>query len=366
VAAERPDPVQPEVHGHGESDRDGLGERLGEAARLDEQRQQPGLHGEPQQRDREEAWALAAFGAAAGGEGPVPVPQEVVRDGHEEAEHGGREVVHAREVGDGEHGEVDDPARRADRAEPHELEPDAAGLGVWLVLPTYDEAENLEALLAAVLPQLAATGHPHRVLVVDDGSPDGTGDIAERLAAHDPAIAVLRRTAREGLGPAYIAGFRFALAHGASHVVAMDADFSHDPADVPRLVAATAGAGVVLGSRYVPQGHTVGWPLARRVISRAGCLYARSLLDMDVNDLTSGFRCYRRGALEAIDLSAIRARGYAFQIEMAYRAARAGFRIEEVPITFRERVAGRSKMTPRIALEAAWRVPALRIAARGA
>jgi len=238
--------------------------------------------------------------------------------------------------------------------------------GVWLVLPTYDEAENLEPLLAAVLPRLAATGHPHRVLVVDDGSADGTGHLAEAIAAREPAVAVLHRPRPAGIGPAYLAGFRAALAGGASLVLAMDADFSHDPADLPRLVAAAGSADLVLGSRYVPHGRTVGWPLARRVVSRAGCLYARAVLGVGVDDLTSGFRCYRRAVLEAIDLSAIRARGYAFQIEMAYGAARAGFRIEEVPITFRERVAGRSKMTPRIALEAAWRVPALRIAARGA
>ena len=202
-----------------------------------------------------------------------------------------------------------------------------------------------------------------RVLVIDDGSPDGTGEIADRLAAERSWMSVLHRPAKEGIGPAYVAGFRWALAEGAELVLEMDCDFSHDPADVPRLIEATADADLVLGSRYAPGGGTANWGLARRVVSRGGCLYAQAILGLRVRDLTGGFKCFRRAALEAIDLGALSAHGYAFQIETTYRIARAGLRVHEVPITFVERRAGASKMTGSIVAEAMWRVPLLRLRA---
>jgi dolichol-phosphate mannosyltransferase len=233
----------------------------------------------------------------------------------------------------------------------------------WLVLPTYDEAENLEPFLAAVLPKLPDDA---RVLVVDDNSPDGTGRIADRLAADEERIEVLHRTEKEGLGPAYIAGFRRALAEGAGLVLEMDADFSHDPAYLPRLLDAAGRADLVIGSRYVEGGGVSNWGAVRRGISRGGSTYARLVLGVDVRDLTGGFKCFRREVLEAIDLDAVDARGYAFQIEMTYRALRAGFRVAEVPIVFRDRQAGSSKMDGSIVLEAIWRVPRLRFGRRGA
>lgn len=231
----------------------------------------------------------------------------------------------------------------------------------WLVLPTYDEAENLEPFLAAVLPKLPADA---RVLVVDDNSPDGTGEIADRLAAGDERIEVLHRTAKEGLGPAYIAGFRKALAEGAGLVLEMDADFSHDPAYLPRLLEAAKRADLVIGSRYVEGGGVSNWGAVRRGISRGGSTYARFVLGVRVRDLTGGFKCFRREVLEAIDLDSVDARGYAFQIEMTYRALQAGFRVAEVPIVFRDRQAGSSKMDGSIVLEAIWRVPRLRFGRR--
>jgi dolichol-phosphate mannosyltransferase len=198
---------------------------------------------------------------------------------------------------------------------------------------------------------------------VDDGSPDGTGEIADRLAAELPWVSVLHRETKEGLGPAYVAGFRRALADGAELVLEMDCDFSHDPADVPRLIAAAADADLVLGSRYAPGGGTANWGLARRVVSRGGCLYAQVVLGLRVRDLTGGFKCFRRATLEAIDLDALSAHGYAFQIETTYRVKRAGLRVQEVPITFVERRAGASKMTGSIVAEAIWRVPLLRLRA---
>jgi dolichol-phosphate mannosyltransferase len=224
-------------------------------------------------------------------------------------------------------------------------------------LPTYNERENLEPMVAALLERL---GPDDRVLVIDDNSPDGTGEIADRLAAEQPRVAVLHRSAKEGLGPAYLAGFRRALADGAELVLEMDCDFSHDPGDVPRLIAAARDADLVLGSRYAPGGQIENWGPVRRFVSRAGSLYAQVLLAAPVRDLTGGFKCYRRGVLERIDLSAVSSRGYAFQIETTYRALRAGFRVVEVPITFAERKAGTSKMSPAIATEAIWRVPSLR------
>ena len=233
----------------------------------------------------------------------------------------------------------------------------------WLILPTYDEAENIERIVRAALAELARTGE-HKILVGDDGSPDGTGVIADRLATEHPEVEVLHRTAKEGLGRAYIAGFEHALARGADLVMEMDSDFSHDPADIPRLIEAAADADLVLGSRYVRGGGVVDWGPGRRALSRGGCLYAQAMLRVPVRDLTGGFKCIRRRVLEQLDLTSLHAAGYVFQVEVTYRALRAGFRVEEVPIVFRERQVGESKMTGRIALEATWRVPALRFRGR--
>jgi dolichol-phosphate mannosyltransferase len=230
-----------------------------------------------------------------------------------------------------------------------------------LCLPTYDERENLEAMIVALGEVLDTSSD--RVLVIDDGSPDGTGEIADRLAAELPWVSVLHRETKEGIGPAYVAGFRHALAGDAELVLEMDCDFSHDPADVPRLIAATEAADLVLGSRYAPGGGTANWGLLRRIVSRGGCLYAQAILGLRVRDLTGGFKCFRREALEAIDLDALSAHGYAFQIETTYRVKRAGLRVQEVPITFVERRAGNSKMTGSIVAEAIWRVPLLRLRA---
>jgi len=230
-------------------------------------------------------------------------------------------------------------------------------------LPTYNERENLERMIRALGRVFAEAGLDGRVLVIDDGSPDGTGEIADRLAAELPFVSVLHRERKEGLGPAYLAGFRQALADGADLVMEIDCDFSHDPADVPRLVAATAAADLVLGSRYVAGGGTRNWGLLRRAISRFGSLYAQLLLGLPVRDLTGGFKCYRRAVLETIRLERISSKGYAFQVETTYRAVRAGLRVAEVPIVFVDREAGGSKMSRQIALEAMWKVPALRLAA---
>jgi dolichol-phosphate mannosyltransferase len=236
----------------------------------------------------------------------------------------------------------------------------------WLILPTYDEAENIERIVAAALVQLAsAAPGGYRVLVVDDRSPDGTGRLADRLAAADPHVEVLHRTDRNGLGPAYLAGFRHALANGAQRIIEMDADFSHDPADIPRLLAAVdAGADLALGSRYVAGGAVADWGLLRRVLSRGGCTYARSVLGIGIRDLTGGFKCFRREVLESIDLDTVRSHGYAFQVELTYRALTHGFAVTEVPIVFRDRVLGRSKMSAVIALEAIWMLPQLRFRRR--
>jgi dolichol-phosphate mannosyltransferase len=231
----------------------------------------------------------------------------------------------------------------------------------WLILPTYNERENIESIVRAVERVLeGAAPNGFKLLVVDDGSPDGTGAVADTLAGELPCIEVLHRPEKEGLGPAYIAGFRHALAGGASHVIQMDADFSHDPADVARLIAASGSADLVLGSRYIPGGRVEGWPLGRRLISRGGCAYAQAILRSGVRDLTGGFKCFRRVVLELIELDSIQSRGYGFQIEVTYRALAAGFDVVEIPITFRDREAGKSKMSGRIALEAACMVPLLR------
>ncbi len=229
---------------------------------------------------------------------------------------------------------------------------------VWVILPTYNEADNIGSMVEAIRPRLAEVD---RILIVDDNSPDGTGSIADGLAATDSRVEVLHRTAKEGLGPAYIAGFRRALAGGAGLIVQMDADFSHDPAYLPRLLAAADQADLVLGSRYVPGGAITEWGSARRLISRGGSIYSRAVLGVAVRDLTGGFKCFRREVLEAIDLDSVAASGYSFQVEMTYRVLRAGFKVLEVPITFRERQAGSSKMSPAIVVEAAWRVPAIRL-----
>ena len=234
----------------------------------------------------------------------------------------------------------------------------------WLVLPTYNEAENLERIVRASLPELArASADPH-ILVVDDGSPDGTGDIADRLAAELEQVEVLHRTAKEGLGRAYLAGFERAIASGAELVLEMDADFSHDPRDLPRLIQAAADADLVLGSRYVRGGGVTDWGLFRRMLSRGGSWYARVVLGVPVRDLTGGFKCFRRRTLEGIDYRNTHADGYGFQIEITYRAIQAGFRVKEIPIVFRDRTEGTSKMSPRIAIEAVWKVPALRFRER--
>ncbi len=230
--------------------------------------------------------------------------------------------------------------------------------GVWVILPTYNEADNLERLVPAVRERLPEGS---RVLVVDDNSPDGTGGIADRLAAQHEDVKVLHRRRKEGLGPAYLAGFREALAGGADLIVEMDADFSHDPAYLPQLLRAAEDADLVIGSRYVPGGGVTEWGPLRRFISRGGSAYARTALGLDVRDLTGGFKVIRREVLEAIDLDAIDSLGYAFQVEVTYRAIKAGFRVVEVPIVFRDRREGSSKMTKAIVAEAMWRVPAMRL-----
>ncbi len=229
-------------------------------------------------------------------------------------------------------------------------------------LPTYDERENLEPMLRALREVL---GPDDAVLVIDDDSPDGTGELADRLAAELDFVEVLHRQRKEGLGPAYLAGFRRALERGAELVVEMDCDFSHDPKDVPRLIEAAGDADLVLGSRYVPGGGVENWGLVRRVVSAGGSLYARLLLGVPVRDLTGGFKCFRRSVLEALDLEAVHSKGYAFQIELTYRALRRGFRVREVPIRFVDREVGGSKMSRGIVLEAIWKVPLLRLAALG-
>ncbi len=226
-------------------------------------------------------------------------------------------------------------------------------------LPTYNELENLERMVRS-LDEVLREGD--RVLVVDDGSPDGTGRLADRLAAELPFVSVLHRAKKEGLGPAYLAGFARALADGAELVLEMDCDFSHDPADVPRLIAAAEdGADLVLGSRYVPGGSIPNWGLTRRAISLGGNLYAQLFLSSGLRDLTGGFKCFRRVVLETVDLSRIDSKGYAFQIETTYRVVRAGFRVVEVPIRFVDREAGHSKMSRSIVAEAMWKVPLLRL-----
>jgi dolichol-phosphate mannosyltransferase len=225
-----------------------------------------------------------------------------------------------------------------------------------VVMPTYDERENLPQIVPAVL----AASPLVDVLVVDDDSPDGTGAVADALAARELRVRVLHRPHKEGLGPAYLAGFDVALRAGYGRVLEMDADFSHDPAALPSLLAVSRDADLVLGSRYVAGGGTVNWGLGRRVLSRGGNLYARAVLGAGIHDLTGGFKCFRREVLERIDLETVTTTGYAFQIELTWRALRAGFRVVEIPIVFTDRRVGQSKMTRAIVLEALWKVWSIR------
>ncbi len=227
-------------------------------------------------------------------------------------------------------------------------------------MPTYNERENVERLVRALLHVFDGAGIDGHVLVIDDGSPDGTGAIADRLAAEHERVEVLHRRHKAGIGPAYRDGFHHALARGADLILEMDCDFSHDPAAVPSLIAAAGTADLVLGSRYVPGGKVSDWGLVRRTISRGGSLYAKTVLRVPVNDLTGGFKCFRRAVLEAIPLDQVSSAGYVFQIEMTYRALLKGFRVVEVPITFTDRTQGASKMSRGIVLEAALHVPRLR------
>jgi dolichol-phosphate mannosyltransferase len=231
----------------------------------------------------------------------------------------------------------------------------------WIVMPTYNEAPNLDSIVRAVGAELERfAGRDYRVLVVDDNSPDGTGAIADTLAAELEWVQVLHRPGKQGLGQAYREGFAHALSGGAHLLVQMDADFSHDPRYLGDLLSAVQGADIVLGSRYIPGGGVRDWGFLRRAVSRGGGVYARAILGVPVRDLTGGFKCIRREVLETIDLGSIRAEGYGFQIEVTYRALRAGFRVVEVPIIFADRRAGTSKMSAQIALEAMWLVPRLR------
>jgi dolichol-phosphate mannosyltransferase len=232
-----------------------------------------------------------------------------------------------------------------------------------ICLPTYNERENLEPMVRALDDVVHGHDLDARVLVIDDSSPDGTGELADRLAGRFPFLSVLHRSKKEGLGPAYRAGFVWALATDASRIVEMDCDFSHDPADLPRLIAATDNADLALGSRYVPGGGTRNWGAGRRAVSRFGSFYARTLLGVPIRDLTGGFKCFRRVVLETIGLERISTKGYAFQVETTYRALTAGFRVVEVPIVFSERAAGGSKMSRAIAFEAMTKVPELRLRA---
>ncbi len=234
-----------------------------------------------------------------------------------------------------------------------------------VVMPTYNEAENLGGIVPAILAQDPALD----VLVVDDNSPDGTGRLADELVvAHPGRVRVAHREKKEGLGRAYLAGFAQALGLGYGRILQMDADFSHDPERLPALLAATQEVDVALGSRYVPGGGTVNWGLGRRILSQGGSLYARTILGVQIRDLTGGFKCFRREVLEALDLPTIRSTGYGFQIELIYRVLCRGFKVREVPITFVDRRAGKSKMNGNIVVEAVWKVWQIRFdkAARGA
>jgi dolichol-phosphate mannosyltransferase len=229
-------------------------------------------------------------------------------------------------------------------------------LRALICLPTYNERENLEPITAAILEATPQVD----VLVIDDGSPDGTGALADAIAAREPRVNVLHRRAKEGLGKAYLAGFAWALARGYALVLEMDADFSHHPRYLPELLGRARDADLVLGSRNVRGGGTVNWGTGRKLLSRGGSFYARTILGLPVRDLTGGFKCFRREVLEAIDLPSVQCSGYAFQIELTYRAIKKGFRVVEVPIVFEDRRVGQSKMSRRIVLEAVAKVWSIR------
>lgn len=235
------------------------------------------------------------------------------------------------------------------------------GPRLWLTVPTFNEAGNVERIVRDALVQLerCAPGD-HRVLIVDDASPDGTGALADALAAELDAVEVLHRQGKQGLGRAYLAGFEHALAGGAEKVIVMDADYSHDPVYLPGIIAAAQSADLVLGSRYVAGGSVVQWPPLRRLLSRAGSLYARRVLGVGIRDLTGGYRCISREVLERVEVATLRSQGYVFNIELTFRALQAGFRVSEVPIVFRDRTVGESKISLSIAIEALWLVPSLR------
>ena len=224
-------------------------------------------------------------------------------------------------------------------------------------VPTYDEKENVVAIVEAVL----AAAPDVDVLVIDDNSPDGTGRLADEIAAREPRVHVLHRAGKEGLGRAYLAGFAWALARGYGLVLEMDADFSHDPRYLPAMLEAAREADLVLGSRYVPGGGTVNWGVARKLISRGGSLYARTILGIPIRDLTGGFKCFRREVLESLPLDKIKSDGYSFQIEVNFIVWKKGFRVKEIPIVFVDRTAGTSKMSRRIVYEAAFLVWKLRL-----
>jgi dolichol-phosphate mannosyltransferase len=232
-----------------------------------------------------------------------------------------------------------------------------------IVLPTYNERENLASVVEALEAVRALTPFGGDTLIVDDNSPDGTGTIADELAADRDWLHVLHRPEKEGLGPAYLAGFDWALQRPYTHILEMDCDHSHPPDRVPAMLEAAADADLVLGSRYVSGGGVAGWPLSRKLISRGGCTYARIILGVPIRDLTGGFKCFRRWVLERLDLSDVHAGGYAFQIELTYRTLRMGGRVVELPITFTDRTDGQSKMSRSIVLEAVREVPALRLRA---
>jgi dolichol-phosphate mannosyltransferase len=228
---------------------------------------------------------------------------------------------------------------------------------IVVIVPTYNEATNLPQIVPEILKQDSRL----QILVVDDSSPDGTGELADRMAAENPRIHVLHRAAKQGLGRAYLAGFRWSLAQGYDAMLEMDADFSHDPAFLPRFLTAIEDADLVLGSRYATGVNVINWPISRLLLSLGANLYARVITGLPLSDSTGGFKCFRRGVLEAIDLDRVRSNGYAFQIEMSFRAWKKGFRLKEIPIIFHERVEGQSKMSKRIVREAIWMVWWLRL-----
>jgi len=234
-----------------------------------------------------------------------------------------------------------------------------------IILPTYNERENVKHFVEALQNVFKSNSLDGRIIIVDDNSPDGTGEIADDLAGCYPNLSVIHRPQKQGIGPAYVAGFKKALKTDTRYIFEMDCDFSHDPAYVPVFLNAIADADLVLGSRYVPGGRIKNWGLGRRIISRGGGLYAKWILGVNVNDLTGGLKCFRREVLEALDLDSVSSQGYGFQIELTYRAIKKGFRVKEIPITFMDRQIGQSKMSRKIVLEAALLVWKLRMRSGG-